>query len=106
MPGPVRGVRAEEPNAVIPHVRVSEGRGRCCYGRPYTGTQPETADTAKGTPTAATGPLLLGNIAPTILRKEIEEQRWWARVESTGEWPVSCGRPDLRQCQDWLCCGQ
>src|SRR5713101_6591157 len=30
---------------------------------------------AKGKPTAATGPLLLGNTTPTILRKKIEEDR-------------------------------
>jgi len=28
---------------------------------------------AKGKPTAATGPLLLGNTAPTFLRKKLEE---------------------------------
>ena len=44
----------------IVHAGVCEGRGRRGYGEPYTGTQPETADTAKGIPTAATGPLLLG----------------------------------------------
>ena len=34
MPGLGRGVLVEEPNAVILHVRVCEGRGRCCHGEP------------------------------------------------------------------------
>src|SRR5437867_5424893 len=33
-PGQARGVLREEPNAVILHVRVCEGRSPCCYGEP------------------------------------------------------------------------
>ena len=35
-------------DAVILHVRVCEGGGPQLLWRTYTGTQPETADTAKG----------------------------------------------------------
>src|SRR5437773_7982207 len=48
MPGPARGVLREEPSASIAHARVCEGRGRRCYGHPYSGTKPETADTRQG----------------------------------------------------------
>ena len=54
----------EEPGAVVPHARVCEGGGALGYGTPYTGTQLETADTAKGRPTAVTRPPLLGDSAP------------------------------------------
>ena len=45
---------------IDPHARVCEGGGALGYGSPYTGTQPETADTAKGRPKAVTRPPLLG----------------------------------------------
>ena len=38
----------EEPSASIAHARVCEGRRRPCYGDPYSGTKPETADTCQG----------------------------------------------------------
>ena len=46
-------------DAVVPHARVCEGEGALGGGCLYTGTQPETADTAKGGPTAVTRPPLL-----------------------------------------------
>src|SRR5262249_16638167 len=42
-----QGVLHEEPSAPIAHARVCEGRGWRGYGCSYTGTKPETADTAK-----------------------------------------------------------
>ena len=48
MPGPARGVLLEEPSAGICTLgSVRGGASRRCYGAPYTGTKPETADTAK-----------------------------------------------------------
>jgi hypothetical protein len=42
---------------------------------------------AKGKPTAATGPLLLGNIEPIILRKKIED---WREARAWRSLAVEC----------------
>ena len=42
------GHELEEPSASIAHARVCEGRGRHCYGHPYSSTKPETVDTRQG----------------------------------------------------------
>ena len=39
----------DEPTAVVPHGGVCEGGRSAAPWRTYTGTQPETADTDKGT---------------------------------------------------------
>jgi hypothetical protein len=44
---------------------------------------------AKGKPTAATGPLLLGNIEPIIRRKKTEDRRVLCAFASMGECPVA-----------------
>ena len=80
--GPVWGVTFDEPCARIELARVCEGRS-ASSGRTYTGTKVETADTAKGIPTTALRPSLLG-----------EARSWLALPERiTSRDGVGYGRP-------------